>query len=334
MRAMAGVQAYRIPTSQWSDSGVDSISIPNHDALAGLSMRWTGQYDTGVGTVRIRDGFLTQLINTIVIRRGGTTYFKARGMDLHFIHELLQKEPHGLVQVVNADSQANQTTGSPAQLDIRCSVPRDPKGEKATVELTFASAAGLGTSYTVDSASFNGAWDFAGADSIPPMRVIMLAGMNNKTGAANQLDIPVEGQLVALLCIARATASPNALRDPVGGLLQVRVEGVEKFEMDWLEAKEDYKNWVNRSAVQTGVGLLAFRDLPLVGGSSYLYVDLDGTATDVNVYGLYTAGGASLKTRSTVQDELRASTGAVAQVRGSLSPLVGAGRGQSVGRRL
>lgn len=311
-----GPQSYRIPSMNYTPSGFDSKSVPNHSHLSGLTIRLNANYDVAGGAAILKDGYLDQLLQTITFRRGGTTYFRARGLDLHWLHQILQKEPHGLTQFT-AGAGASQTVGSPAQMDIEVPIPRDARDVKAELELTWGSDASMGTGYTINTAQVNGSYNFS---DTPPaaLRVVMLSGCNNKTGTQNQVEIPVEGQLVGLLIVARATAAPSALRDPANALLQVRIEGVEKYEIDWLDAKEDYKNYCNLPAVQTGVAMLLFRDLPMIGGSSYLYIDSDGTATDFNCYGLYTAGASRMQPKESTLDTLRTSGAASASVSGTM----------------
>lgn len=306
-----------MPSLAWSDGGFDNTPIPNHDDLVRLALKLTAQYDTGAAPVRHKEGYITQLIQTLVLRRGSTTYAKLRGADWAFLHQLLQKEPHGLTQTTATAAQANQTVGSPALLALDIPVPRAPDGDKALIEVTWGGAAQLGADYTMDLAALNGQFIFS---ATPPaaMRCVPFAGMSNKTGDSNQVDIPFEGQLFAALVIMRANAAPYAVRDPANALVEARIEGDQVFSTDWLAAKAAYKEFCNLPSVQTGVGLLFFDQLPLVKNSSIVSFDLDGTATDVSVYGLFTAGAGVAKERGTAQGMLQDAGAVKAPSGGSL----------------
>jgi len=305
----AGSLGYRLQSYTWSDGNFESKTLPSHDGLSGLSLRWSGQYDTGTGTiVRHREGYLTQLINTLTIRRGSTTYARIRGMDIPWIHQFLQKEPHGFTQVTSTGSQANSTTGSPVQFDLAIPVP--PGADKALLEMAYASGTGLGpsgsTGYNIDNAYLNGQLNFT-KKALPAMRIVQMASLNAKTGSQNYVDMPSDGQLFAILYAIRANGTPYAVRDPTDALVQLRVEGEQKLEIAHLDAKEDYKNWCNLPTVQAGVGLIMPDDFPTIGPSSNIIFDLDGTSSDVNIYGVYTDGGGMVRTRETASDVLSAS---------------------------
>lgn len=331
---MAAAKSYRMPSFAWSDGGFDSKPIPNHDDLVRLSLILAAQYDTGAAPVRYREGFLDQLIQTLVLRRGSTTYAKLRGQDWHFLHQLLQKEPHGLTQTTATAAQSNQTVGSPVQLALDIPVPKAPDGDKALLEVTWGGGTQLGADYTIDSASLNGQFIFA---PTPPaaLRCVPFAGMAGKTGDSNQVDIPFEGQLVAALVIMRANASPFAVRDPTGALVEARIEGDQVFSDDWRVAKSNYKEFCNLPSLQTGVGLLFFDQLPLVRNSSIMSFDIDATSTDISVYGLFTAGAGVARQRETMQDVLRASGASQAPDKGSLAtaPKLAAASGSRIRAR-
>lgn len=318
---MAKPLSYRMPSIAFSEAGYDSKYIPNHSHVERFSMLLTAAVTTDAAVARLRDGYFDQLIQLLTIKRGSTVYTKFRGMDWHWLHQLMQKEPHGLTQYTATGSLTADTTGSPVQLGIDVPVPMAPEQDRAEIEVTWASSAVLGAGagdYTVTSASLNGQFVFA-AQPPPAMRVLPFKGMNNASGTQNAVDVPVEGQVLGALVIARANASPNALRDPAGAIVAARIEGEQVFEVDFRAMKATYKEFCNLPSVQTGVGLLLFKDLPLVRGSSELVIDSDGTATDFNIYGVYTAGAGVVSQRETIQDVVRASGAIQAPARQTLA---------------
>lgn len=276
--------SYKLDTHTYALNADQSQLLDFHRPIAELQFDLNvSDYNTGAaGSVKY-DAHPFNLVDTIRVGEGSRFPFTAKGRDLYYLHWLLKKTKPSETVYTSANA-ANKTARARVSLPMPLNKGAFTR-PKLQVEWSGDLTGDIGADQTVDAASLNGAITFS-ENPVPEFSLFGSFDLLNKSGGTVKDQIPAEGRLSSILLISRNATSKNrdntALDD-----VSLRLEGIIEQERAFATLENEMQT-ITDDALEAGVGLIDLKDtLPLIGSSSYVFIELGGTAMDLTVYYLF-----------------------------------------------
>lgn len=275
---------YKFDTFNYSLNGEESQKLDFHRPVSRLELILSiTDYNTGAAGATRYDAHPCNLIDTITIGEGTRFPIAVKGRDLFFLSWLMNKVKPTETLLTSANA-ANKTAEGfyPLPLPLNKGAFTNPK---LKIEWSGDLTGDLGNDQTVDSASVNGSVDYQDTP-VPEFSLFADTTLLNKSGGTVKSEIPAEGRLSKVLIMSRNQSSKNLANTALDDV-SVRIEGISYYEKQWRNLEASMQNFTDDNAI-AGVGLIDLTDtLPLIGNSSYVYIEVGGTAMDLTVYYLF-----------------------------------------------
>lgn len=280
---------YDFETKTYSSDGRSIIKIDSHMNVSHLNLRLDiSDYDTAGAGSALREGWATNLIDTIKVGQGTRYPIVMDGKELVYGGTLLTKAPVNFVKITDA-SATGKTARVHMPLPINIPVGLYPNLE---VVVEWGTDAAIGANQTVVAAALNGSVSYTD-DPVPPYKMVTQTHHTNVSSGTQRFDVDPEGRLSKIMLIVRNNASPNALADNVD-TVSLRIEGVEIFETEFEDMRSEWMRYAPALGLDTdygydtGFGIIELADdLPAIGTNSHLFVEVGATASQLVAMFLY-----------------------------------------------